>query len=85
MTSISKQLFSSIANNLNAAMDQLKFDGSLTFSQVESIKTNLYQAKAAISTASDVHPLSDELALFSGMTDVLEKALNVADTTKHLI
>lgn len=80
------ELFKSGIKNLNAAMDKIKFSGSMTFDELDIVRGHIGNARASFATLSGAQPdTNGEICAANKLTDLLEKALNAVDDSRHLI
>ncbi len=77
------QLYQSGVANLNAAMDSIKFNGSVTPDECAKIRAHINNARSEFSTLSQVQPdHSGQFGALLKMADTLEKAVDSIDDSK---
>lgn len=80
------ELYTSGMASLSAAMDKIKFNGSMTPADCEKVRSDIGNARASFAYLFDGEPDSGGLLdVITNITNLLEKAVNVADGHSHLI
>lgn len=84
MSEHQKQFISEIAKSIGAAMDKIKFNGSMSFEECEKVRRQLDDAKSSLSMFTEINPETRETVLLSQCANLVEKALNTL-SDNHLI
>lgn len=76
------ELFKSGMKNLSAAMDKIKFNGSLNGDECNTIRGLISEARASYSHLYETYGNNKQLELLNNLADTLEKAVNAVDDSK---